>query len=89
MVEKSAIHFIDYASLRLRKRDISKSEVLKTLTHPDRLIRQTANRFLAYRLLTLAGRQYLSIIIFEKNDKTTIITAFRTSKIQKYLNKLI
>lgn len=79
----SNIAFTKHAVLQLKIRAISQTEVRLALISPDKIIKQTTKRRRAIKKL---NQRYLLIVIYEQdNDTIEIITAFRTSKTDKYL----
>lgn len=77
------ITFTKHALVQLRIRAISQAEVRLALISPDKIIKQTNSR---YRAIKKIERRYVLVVIFEQGDnKIEIITAFKTSKINKYL----
>ena len=79
----SSIAFSEHALYQLRKRDITKKEVLMAISQPDKIVRQTKDRFQAIKKI---GGRYLLVSIFDRTQSSLeVVTAFRTSKIKKYL----
>ena len=77
------IVFTKHALDQLKIRTISQAEIRLALINPDKIIKQTANR---YRAIKQIEQRYALVIIYEQYDnKIEIITGFKTSKIDKYL----
>lgn len=75
--------FTKHAIVQLKIRAISQAEVRLALISPDKIIKQTNSR---YRAIKKIGQRYVLVIIYEQgDDKIKIITAFKTSKINKYI----
>ena len=80
------IVFSKHTIYQLKERNIPIKEIRKYLKNPDKIIKQYSNRFRALKKLKILDKNYLLIIIFDKiNSNIEIVTAFRTSKIRKYL----
>ena len=81
-----SIRFSDHALLQLKERRIARSVVLGILEHPDRIEPQAKNRFRALKHATFQGKLYLYVVIYDETlDERVVVTAFRTSKVDKYL----
>lgn len=77
------ITFTKHAIVQLKIRAISQAEIRLALISPDKIIKQTDSRCRAIKKME---RRYALVIIYEQDgDKIEIITAFKTSKINKYL----
>jgi hypothetical protein len=80
------IIFSKHVLKRLKERKINRRVIRQVIKTPDYLITQPNNRFRALKLIKLNVNDHLLIIIFERiDDIIKIITAFITSKIEKYL----
>ena len=80
------IIFSKHARYQLKERNISEREIRKSIENPDKILKQSPQRFRLIKEIKRAGRSYILIVIFEqKNSFKEIITAFITSKVKKYL----
>lgn len=78
--------FSDHARKQLTERKIAETEVLQAIKQPHKVIRQDARRYLAIRISRKNTRQHLLIVVYDNKDSVKeVVTAFITSKIEKYL----
>jgi hypothetical protein len=76
----------EHARNQMLERNISKREIISTIINPDKIIKQTQNKFQAVRLIKKNGKEYLIVVIYRlSNSAQKVITAFLTTKIKKYL----
>ncbi|WP_457754600.1 DUF4258 domain-containing protein [Thermococcus sp.] len=74
--------FIPHALERMNERGISKELVVETLTNPDKVGEGYLGRKVAQK--NMDGK-LIRVIYEEHEDKIIVITAYITSKIDKYL----
>ena len=80
------IIFSEHALYQIKERGLLKSEILLTISKPDKIISQYPDKFQAVRTINKGNRSYLLIVIYlELGSYKKVITAFLTSKIDKYL----
>ncbi|TRZ77168.1 DUF4258 domain-containing protein [bacterium] len=80
------IIFSEHAKNQLKERNIAEIRVIEAITFPDKIVKQVNQRMQAVKIYTIQSKKYLLIVVFEQtNTVKTIITAFITSKIRKYL----
>ena len=78
-----AIQFSQHALYQLKERKISLKEVKDAVRDPDKIMRQSAKRM---RAVKRRDEKYLLVVIYDMfPSQTKVVTAFITSKIQKYL----
>lgn len=82
------IIYTKHLLLRLQERIININLVNKTILNPDLLLPKSPNRYRAISYLQKDSKQYLLIVIYDKvENNIQVITAFITSKIDKYISK--
>ncbi len=75
-------HFLS----RARERNINSNLVSRCILKPDLLISTPPNRYRSVNYFKKDNRQYLLVVIFDRVDNNiVVVTAFITSKIDKYL----
>lgn len=80
------IFFTNHALYQMKERGISKSEIVLTVSNPDKTITQPQEKFQAIKLIKRNNKKYLLVVIYRKsNSFKKIITSFLTTKINKYL----
>lgn len=80
------IIFSKHARSQLKERNISEQEVKDSFKNPDKIVKQSSNRFRLVKIVQKHNKNYTLIIVFErKRTLDEIITVFLTSKIKKYL----
>ena len=85
MVTVLKIIFTLHAEKQLKERSIAKETVYKTVLNPDQVIPQDEGIFLFQSVYYENNKQYLlRVAVKLQSDRCLIITAYRTSKIQKY-----
>jgi len=77
-----SIKFTKHALQRIKTRNISKDEILEALAKPDKIIKDSIGNSIVHKIKA----EYLLRVFYytEKNSKV-VITAYKTSKIDKYL----
>ena len=75
------IKFTKHALQQMQNRNIKKEEVLETINNPEKLGKNSSKNLIAQRVF---GDKLLRVIYrIEEKDKI-IITAYKTSKLDKY-----
>lgn len=76
----------DHARYQMRVRNLQVKDIRRAMKKPDGSILQPDGRIQVVKEETRSGKQYLIVVVFEvEKDVSTVVTAFRTSKIKKYL----
>jgi len=79
------IYFTMHAEKQLKERNISKEAVLKTVLSPGQVIPQEEGILLFQSVYYEGNKKYLLRVAAKlQADTWLIITAYRTSKVQKY-----
>jgi len=79
------IYFTRHAERQLQERNISKEAVRKTVFNPDQVVEQEEDILLFQSILVEEQRKYLLRVVAKiQADDYLILTAYRTSKIEKY-----
>jgi uncharacterized membrane protein len=74
-------HFLD----QLAKRDLIEAEILETLRHPQQVVEQPPDRRVLQSIFNTDGKKYMiRVIVTSGRDPEVAITAYKTSKIDKY-----
>jgi hypothetical protein len=76
-----SIKFTKHALQRIKKRNISKDEILYTINNPDLLKKDMYGNFVAQKIIE---RRLLRVFYFSEGDAKIVITAYKTSKTEKY-----
>ena len=76
-----SIKFTKHALQRIKKRNISKDEILYTINNPDLLKKDMYGNFVAQKIIE---RRLLCVFYFSEGDAKIVITAYKTSKTEKY-----
>jgi hypothetical protein len=76
-----SIKFTKHALQRIKKRKISKDEILKTINNPDLLKKDLYGNSVAQKMIE---RRLLRVFYFSEGDAKIVITAYKTSKTEKY-----
>lgn len=82
MIPMKTIIFIQHASDRLKERGISPEAIEETIRNPDYLDFGDEKRRVAQKLMS---GKLLRVIYEDEKDAIVIISAYSTSKIEKYL----
>lgn len=80
--DANSFRFIDHAQKELERRGIPLQIVLEALQQPDQIVANMDGREAYHKLVEMNDKTYLLRIIVEHGD--TVITVYRTSKVQKY-----
>ena len=76
-----SIKFTKHALQRIKKRNISKDEILDTINSPDLLKKDLHGNFIAQKIIE---KRLLRVFYFSEGDAKIVITAYKTSKAKKY-----
>jgi len=76
-----SIKFTKHALQRIKKRNISKDEILSTINNPDLLRKDLYGNFVAQKVIE---KRLLRVFYFSEGDAKIVITAYKTSKTEKY-----
>ncbi|WP_457550515.1 DUF4258 domain-containing protein [Archaeoglobus sp.] len=76
------IKFIEHALERMKERGITKEEVIKAISEPDYVGKGYGEREVAQKLI---DGKLLRVIYERHGDEIIVITAYKTSKVEKYL----
>ena len=76
-----SIKFTKHALQRIKKRKISKDEILDAINNPDLLEKDLYGNFVAQKIIE---RRLLRVFYFSEGDAKIVITAYKTSKTEKY-----
>ena len=80
------IIFSKHAIFQIQERNLSELEIISTISYPDKIILQSQQKFQAIKLINQNHKKYLIIVVYrQKNSFKKVITAFLTTKIEKYL----
>lgn len=81
------ITFSDHAIYQMRERNIKEKLIKLALDKPDKITLQFNFRKRAYKRFKYRHKNYLLIVVYEEQSSNKkVITAFVTSKTNKYLN---
>ncbi len=75
-----SIKFTKHALQRIKKRNISKDEILDTINNPDLLKKDLYGNSVAQKIIE---RRLLRVFYFSEGDAKIVITAYKTSKTEK------
>lgn len=82
-MDMDSIVFTEHAREALLERGISEREVRAALAAPYKTIQQSGRRFQAVAKIDV---RYTLVVVYDRTDTSIdIVTAFRTSKVSKYL----
>jgi len=85
------IKLTDHAVHNIIDREISIDFMYNTINNPDNKLIQGNNRYIYMKLYydeLLSEEMLLRVVIEEDIDKITVITVYKTSKIDKYLKRI-
>jgi len=80
------LRFSKHAKERMIQRNITEEEVVSIINNPDRIIEE--DEYLIYQRLSNSNDKpshLFRVFINTKKDPSTVITVYKTSKIEKYL----
>ena len=78
------IIFTSHSLDEMNNRGISHAAVLKVLRDPDQILDAYGGRTCIQSKVRISGKSYLIRVIVEGLDPITVITVYRTSKIDRY-----
>jgi Domain of unknown function (DUF4258) len=78
------IQISSHAQFEMRRRGIRPSEVIRSIRNPGQIVPSTKGREVYQTRIGKAGRLLLRVIVKEAADAYHVITAYKTSKIDKY-----
>ena len=75
-----------HADNQLKERKISSKKVIEAVKNPTKVFLQSNNRYKAVKSMRRRNKKYLLVVIYDATDSDKeVVTAFITSKINKYL----
>jgi len=78
--------FSDHARAQMNERNLTREAILRAMENPDKMVRQSGNRFAAQKLILKNGKRYLLIVAYDETGNTReVVTSFLTTKFKKYL----
>ena len=75
------IKFTKHALERMRARGITKEEIINAITNPDKEINDSYGNIIAHKI---KKKYFLRVFYRIEEDSKVVITAYKTSKIDKY-----
>ncbi len=78
------ITFIQHALDRLKERGINEELVIKVIENPDNIDPESQRRRIAQKLI---NGKLLRVVYDDEDESIVVISAYRTSKVDKYLRK--
>ena len=76
------IKFTRHALQQMQNRGIKKEEVIQTINDPEKLGKNSGNNLIAEKSF---GRKLLRVFYRVEDEDKLIITAYKTSKVEKYI----
>lgn len=81
-----SIIFSEHVLFQMRERKIEKQEILNCLLRADKVVEEHPDRYRAIKIFRRNGKKYLLVVAYDRREKQIeIVTAFITSKVNKYL----
>lgn len=82
------IRFETHAENQIKERKLNKSQIEETLVNPDQLLNSKKNRKIAQKIFKIGRLKFLlRVICTVENSDFVVISAYRTTRIEKYLVK--
>jgi mRNA-degrading endonuclease RelE of RelBE toxin-antitoxin system len=82
------IEIIPLAQKKIKQRQISYEWIKETIESPDRVVAGYGGREVRQKLYVIRSRNKLLRVVYEvEDDKIIVVTAYLTSKIEKYGGK--
>ncbi len=79
------VRFSDHVRLEIVRRDIPFEIVERVLNNPEQSVSEHGGLVAQQSRIELEGKQYLvRVIVAERPDATVVVTAYRTSRINRY-----
>jgi hypothetical protein len=85
LTELIKILYSEHAKQQLNERNISCQLIEKTLLEPQQTLKGKNDRKIAHRIFQIKGQNFLLRVIYEDfGNQLEIVTAYLTTKIDKY-----
>ncbi|MDO8724658.1 MAG: DUF4258 domain-containing protein [Candidatus Methanoperedens sp.] len=81
------IKIIPLALKKADKREISIKMIEETVSNPDQIVSGYGERSVAQKIYKIDTKKMMLRVIYEYDEKYTVITAYLTSQIDKYWSK--
>jgi hypothetical protein len=79
------VKFPPYALVQMEERGLSEAAVREAVESPDQVVRGKRGRKIAQKRMQQANREHLLRVIYEEAaNQVTVVTAYKTSKVDKY-----
>ena len=79
------IKFTRHALQQMQNRGIHKDEVKEAVNNPDKVVKNSGNNLIAQKLIE---KKLLRVFYRTEGKDKVIITAYKTSKIEKYFQNV-
>lgn len=80
------ISFSNHALWQLKERNLTRIQIIAAIRSSGKVTKQAENRFRAVKKLQKLRKKNLLVVVYDRyNSNIEIVTAFITSKINKYL----
>jgi hypothetical protein len=77
-----SVKFTKHALQRIKSRNISKDDVLDTIDNPKNVINDSYGNLIAQKM---KGKYLLRVFYFIEGESKVIITAYKTTKVKKFI----
>lgn len=74
----------EHAAQEMKRRAISAQAVEQIFKAPQQILSSRLGRQIYQSIVEMGGKPYLLRLVIEEGPPPTLVTAYRTSKIQKY-----
>lgn len=75
------VRFTKHALERFKTRDISKEDVYNTINNPDKILKDSFGNIIAQKKI---NNYLLRVFYYIEGKSKVVLTAYKTSKIEKY-----
>jgi hypothetical protein len=82
------VRFASYALEQIRERGLARAAIQGAITNPDQVLPGKRTRLIAQKRMREDDREYLLRVVYEEGaGQITVVTAYKTSKVDKYWRK--
>ena len=85
IIHNKKIEIIPISERKLTKRGITRELIENTLLNPTQIVGGYGGRKVAHKKISMNNREYLLRVVYEETEEMyTVITAYVTSKTERY-----
>lgn len=78
------VRISEHAGFEMKRRGINRADVIATVRNPGQVVSSIKGRRIFQSLIGAKGQMLLRVVVKESPDAYHVVTAYKTSKVDKY-----